>query len=152
MSTQPQSRPGVAVANGSIAAIEAGADHPVDQLTWFDDFASGDVGLGSAVRHRRTGPAALAHAGAELEHRTAELESANRELAAAVRLAEDARAEVAAVEAEQRALIEAMRDVILVLDGDGRYVKVPPTAPDLLYRPRVRELLDMAPVSHEENR
>ncbi|GJG85764.1 hypothetical protein tb265_09450 [Gemmatimonadetes bacterium T265] len=38
-------------------------------------------------------------------------------------------------EAELRALFAAMRDVVLVLDADGTYVEVVPTAPDLLYQP-----------------
>jgi PAS domain S-box-containing protein len=38
-------------------------------------------------------------------------------------------------EAELRALFEAMADVILVLDGEGRYLKVAPTNPSLLYKP-----------------
>ena len=46
--------------------------------------------------------------------------------------AEDA---LAASQAELQALVGAMTDVILVLDADGRYVKVAETATDLLYRP-----------------
>ena len=38
-------------------------------------------------------------------------------------------------EAELRALLAAMTDVILVLDGDGRYLKIAPTNPSRLYRP-----------------
>lgn len=38
-------------------------------------------------------------------------------------------------EAELRALIEAMPDLVLVLDGDGRYLKVPQTHSPLLYKP-----------------
>jgi PAS domain S-box-containing protein len=40
-----------------------------------------------------------------------------------------------ASEAELRALFEAMTDVILVLDAQGRYLKVAPTNPSLLYKP-----------------
>src|SRR5918997_290772 len=40
-----------------------------------------------------------------------------------------------ASEAELRALFEAMTDVILVLDREGRYLKIAPTNPSLLYRP-----------------
>jgi PAS domain S-box-containing protein len=43
--------------------------------------------------------------------------------------AEDA---VRASEKELRALFAAMRDVILVIDRDGRYLRVAPTSPDLL--------------------
>jgi PAS domain S-box-containing protein len=38
-------------------------------------------------------------------------------------------------EAELRALFASMRDVILVLDRSGRYLKIAPSSPDLLYRP-----------------
>jgi len=38
-------------------------------------------------------------------------------------------------EAKLRALFAAMRDVILVLDGDGRYLEIAPTDPNLLYKP-----------------
>ena len=38
-------------------------------------------------------------------------------------------------EAELRALLEAMTDVILVLDAEGRYLKIAPTNPSLLYKP-----------------
>src|SRR5437660_3165102 len=38
-------------------------------------------------------------------------------------------------EAELQALFSAISDVILVLDADGRYVKIAPTSPLLLYRP-----------------
>jgi PAS domain S-box-containing protein len=38
-------------------------------------------------------------------------------------------------EAELRAVFGAMEDVIFVLDGEGRYLKVAPTHPSLLYRP-----------------
>lgn len=34
-----------------------------------------------------------------------------------------------------RALLEAMRDVVLVVGPDGRYLDIAPTRPDLLYRP-----------------
>src|SRR5437879_563212 len=37
-------------------------------------------------------------------------------------------------EAELQALFSAISDVILVLDSDGRYVKIAPTSPSLLYR------------------
>jgi PAS domain S-box-containing protein len=38
-------------------------------------------------------------------------------------------------EAEMRALLAAMTDVMFVLDRHGRYLKIPPTNPELLYRP-----------------
>jgi PAS domain S-box-containing protein len=44
-------------------------------------------------------------------------------------------AELQASEAELRALFAAMTDVIFVLDSEGRYLKVAPTNPKLLYKP-----------------
>jgi PAS domain S-box-containing protein len=44
-------------------------------------------------------------------------------------------AELQASEAEMRALLAAMPDVIFVLDAEGRYLKVAPTNPRLLYKP-----------------
>ena len=41
-------------------------------------------------------------------------------------------------EAELSALLAAMADLVFVLDADGRYLKVAPTAPELLYRPAER--------------
>ena len=38
-------------------------------------------------------------------------------------------------ESELRALFQAMRDVIIVLDGEGRYVEIAPTNPALLIKP-----------------
>lgn len=38
-------------------------------------------------------------------------------------------------EAELRALFESMHDVVMVIDSEGRYLKVAPTDPALLYRP-----------------
>lgn len=49
-------------------------------------------------------------------------------------------AELRASEAELRALFAAMTDVILVLDAQGRYIRIAPTSPELLYKPS-QELL-----------
>jgi rsbT co-antagonist protein RsbR len=38
-------------------------------------------------------------------------------------------------EAELRSYLAAMNDVILVTDWDGRYLKIAPTSPELLYKP-----------------
>jgi PAS domain S-box-containing protein len=40
-----------------------------------------------------------------------------------------------ASEAELRALVEGMRDVVIVFDVEGRYVRIPHTAPELIDRP-----------------
>src|SRR2546428_389527 len=54
-------------------------------------------------------------------------------------------------DAELEALFAAIDDVILVLDAEGRYVKIAPTNPSLLYRPAaellgktLREVFDPA--------
>ncbi|HJQ31476.1 MAG TPA: response regulator [Pyrinomonadaceae bacterium] len=57
--------------------------------------------------------------------------------AKAARLIERERAgkALSASESEMRALFAAMTDVVIVLDADGRYLKVAPTNPSYLYRP-----------------
>ena len=40
-----------------------------------------------------------------------------------------------ASQTELRTLFAAIRDVIMVLDREGRYLKIAPTSPDLLYKP-----------------
>ena len=44
-------------------------------------------------------------------------------------------AKLLASEAELRAIFSAMSDVILVLDSEGRYLRIAPTNPSLLYKP-----------------
>ncbi|WP_228056064.1 PAS domain S-box protein [Microcoleus sp. LEGE 07076] len=43
-------------------------------------------------------------------------------------------------EAELLALFNAMTDIVMVFDGSGRYLKVAPTAPELLYKPAAEVL------------
>ncbi|MEW5957075.1 MAG: PAS domain S-box protein [Chloroflexota bacterium] len=50
-------------------------------------------------------------------------------------LVEDQITILSASETELRALFAAMTDIILVLDAEGRYLKIAPTNPALLYRP-----------------
>ena len=47
----------------------------------------------------------------------------------------EAQERLRASESELRALFAAMNDVILVLDAEGRYLRVAPTNPSLLYKP-----------------
>ena len=47
----------------------------------------------------------------------------------------EAEARLRSSEAELRALFAAMNDVILVLDSRGRYLRIAPTNPSLLYKP-----------------
>lgn len=70
-----------------------------------------------------------------VEQRTAELTTANSQLR--LEVAERKRAEEAlrVSDAELRALFAGMRDVILMLDREGRYLKIAPTSPELLYKP-----------------
>src|SRR2546425_914826 len=58
-------------------------------------------------------------------------------------------------DAELEALFAAIKDVILVLDAEGRYVKIAPTNPSLLYRPApellgktLYEVFDRAQAEH----
>jgi PAS domain S-box-containing protein len=63
-------------------------------------------------------------------------------------------AELQASESELRALFAAMPDVILVLDAEGRYRKVAPTNPKLLYKPSSelvgKTLHDIFPLSQAD--
>ncbi len=68
------------------------------------------------ARYQGTDPSS-----AHLKNRITELEAEVRELRS--------------VETELTAMFNAMVDLVLVLDRDGRYCKIAPTAPDLLYRP-----------------
>ncbi|MDI3289035.1 PAS domain-containing protein [Polyangium sp. 15x6] len=56
-----------------------------------------------------------------------------------------------ASEAELRDMFTAMMDVVLVLDAEGRYRKIVPTRPDLLYRPSDellgKRLVDVLPMA-----
>src|SRR5207245_9756776 len=58
-------------------------------------------------------------------------------------------------DAELEALFAAINDVILVLDAEGRYLKIAPTNPALLYRPAgellgktLRQVCDPAQAEH----
>jgi PAS domain S-box-containing protein len=70
-----------------------------------------------------------------VRERTEQLETANEKLR--VEIAERKQAEKALQESagELRGLFAAMTDVVLVLDANGRYVKIAPTNPANLYRP-----------------
>ncbi len=80
------------------------------------------------------------HLQERVEQRTAELTTANAQLHQEI--AERKRVEDAlrASEAELRALFAGMTDVVLMLNRAGRYLKIAPTSPELLYKP-VDELL-----------
>ncbi|MDC3960154.1 PAS domain-containing protein [Polyangium jinanense] len=60
----------------------------------------------------------------EVERLRARLAAAERELTA-----------VRAAETELRAMFTAMTDVVIVMNAEGRYLKIAPTGPDLLYKP-----------------
>lgn len=64
-------------------------------------------------------------------HAQDELEELRRRVAGLTAEVEALRAS----EAELRAMFAAMRDLVLVMDGDGTYLKIAETALDLLYRP-----------------
>lgn len=72
--------------------------------------------------------------GATVDDLTA-LRARIRELEAERDRLRDERRALREAEAELRAIFQAMTDVVLVIDADGRYVRIAPTAPELLYRP-----------------
>lgn len=81
--------------------------------------------------------------------RTAELVKANQKLSEEVREREDAELAVRREQARFRSLLATIPDVVMVLDGDGRYREVFTSSPELLVRPRgqlightIHELLD----------
>ncbi|WP_170319911.1 STAS domain-containing protein [Polyangium spumosum] len=62
--------------------------------------------------------------GGEVAELRARLEAVEKELASARE-----------AEAELRAMFTAMTDIVIVMSGEGRYLKIAPTVPDLLYKP-----------------
>lgn len=65
-----------------------------------------------------------------------QLEVANQELAREIRERQRTEAALRGSEAELRALFAAMTDVVLVRDHQGRCLKIAPTNPQNLYKPR----------------
>ena len=96
---------------------------------------SGTVGEETAVEAMRAGAHdylmkdKLARLAPTIERELAEAKNrrARREAEEALR----------ASEAELRAIFEAMSDAVLVIDAEGRFLKVPPTKPPNIYRPGV---------------
>ena len=124
-----------------------------DQLAWFDLHAMPTIGRqgywrGEAVGRRSDGSTFLQELSisvlegggfvcivqdiTERKEVEAEIRRLNEDLEGRVR---ERTAQLRASEARLRALFEAMTDVILVLDAEGRYLEVAPTDPSLLYKP-----------------
>ena len=82
-------------------------------------------GLSDALERARRNERSLAESNRELQALRVSLEQQVEERTTALR----------ASEAELRALFAAMSDVILVLDAEGRYLRIAPTNPSLLYKP-----------------
>ena len=80
-----------------------------------------------------------AAAAAALDLRAAARRLAERE-AALVAVSREREAALVAVSREREAVFAAMHDVMFVLDREGTYVRVLPTAPELLYRPSAEVL------------
>ena len=70
-----------------------------------------------------------------VEERTAELARANRELHLEITERKQVEEALRLSEEEFRALISAMTDVVIVVDREGRYLKIPETRQPLLYKP-----------------
>ncbi|MDZ4164530.1 MAG: response regulator [Smithellaceae bacterium] len=71
----------------------------------------------------------------KLEDKMLQLEELNRALAQENAERKRTEEQLAASAAELRGLFRAMNDVVLVFDRHGRYLKIAPTSPNLLYRP-----------------
>jgi PAS domain S-box-containing protein len=82
-------------------------------------------GLSDALERARRNERSLAESNRELQALRVSLEQQVEERTTALR----------ASEAELRALFAAMPDVVLVLDAEGRYLRIAPTNPSLLYKP-----------------
>ncbi len=63
------------------------------------------------------------------------LEIRNQELQQTIATLQQTRAALAASEAELRALLNSMTELILIFDGEGKYLKVANTNTKLLYKP-----------------
>lgn len=70
-----------------------------------------------------------------VEQRTAELTTANEYLRREIAERKKAEDALRVSESELRALFAGMTDVILMLDREGRHLKIAPTSPELLHRP-----------------
>ncbi len=75
-----------------------------------------------------------------VQERTTELRTSNQQLRAEILERQRVEDALQASEAELRALFGGMTDVVLMLDREGRYLKIAPTSPELLYKP-VDELI-----------
>jgi PAS domain S-box-containing protein len=67
--------------------------------------------------------------------RTAELDRANQELQLKITERKQVEEALRVSEEEFRALISAITDVVIVVDSEGRYLKIPETRQPLLYKP-----------------
>jgi PAS domain S-box-containing protein len=84
----------------------------------------------------------------QTQHLLAQAERARRSLLSALEDQQRAREQISTSEAEMRALFNAMTDVVIVYDADGKYIRIAPTDPANLYKPpanmlgkRVHEIL-----------
>ncbi|WP_027186587.1 hybrid sensor histidine kinase/response regulator [Desulfovibrio inopinatus] len=75
-----------------------------------------------------------------VKERTEELSEANTRLRTEIEDRKRTQQALEESESEMRALFASMNDVIMLMDKDGRYLKIVPTSQDLLYRPP-KELL-----------
>lgn len=92
----------------------------------------GLVGVYTDITDRKQVEAALQQAKAELEIRVEERTKELREVISQLQSEITSRQQT---EAELRALFAAMKDLIVVLDSDGRYLKIAPTNPAIAYKP-----------------
>jgi diguanylate cyclase (GGDEF)-like protein/PAS domain S-box-containing protein len=94
--------------------------------------------LTAEISERRRAEEQLLHLNEELEdrvaERTAQLTDTNAELRREMHERERAHTALQESEAQLRALFASMNDVVIVYDREGRYLQIPSTKTDLLYR------------------
>lgn len=88
--------------------------------------------VGRDVSDRTVAETALQELNAELEQRVQQRTERYEQAYLAGKLTEE---KLQNSEAEMLALFNAMTDIVLVFDASGRYLKIAPTAPELLYKP-----------------
>ncbi len=114
--------------------IVGGSDHLIKPLPWLGveelNFNASDVVIDMLAEVSQG-----IHQASELEQKSRELEVAKAQLQREVTQRQRVEAVLRDSEAELYALFAAMSELIFVIDAEGRYLKIAPTNPALLYKP-----------------
>jgi len=106
-------------------------DNPIKPLPWLGveelNFNASDVVVDMLAE--------VSHKVWQLEQKSWELEAATTQLQNEIVERQRVEAALRNSEGQLRALFAAMTDVVLVIDAQGRYQKIAPTKPALLYKP-----------------